>query len=248
MCLLLFIQACQAPISKENANDNYLSEIFSPPTIIDSLPKTKVLKKAFSVNISYPSIEAVAPFGNICDLNQIKYNLWDTSINRKGSQRADGLQLLVDTNQKVTLKSNKERDYYRLEDSTQVYYEGLPCFIYNETSQTKWLYIQDSRVIAIQEAFDSNYNWRPIQIWNWSWCGNSYERAYIKPKNYLLFKVPLYEGDYYTDLLIKVYSNDATYYSNEYKGWINYKQFDLPKQLMNKDGKPDFNLSFLTGN
>ena len=222
------------------------SNYFKIPRIIDTLEKTEELKKSLSINISYPNIETVKPFGDTCYLKEDFYNMWDTSINHDVDQRADGLQILVDTTQSITIKNDRDRYHYPMGDTTQIYYKGLPCFVYNETSQIKWLLIQDSRIIVIQEAKDSNYNWRPIQIWFWSWCGNSYYRAYIKPKHYLMFKIPLYAGDYYTDLRLKLYSRDAIYYSNWYKGWINYKQFVLPKQLMDDDGKPGFNLTFLT--
>jgi hypothetical protein len=221
---------------------------FSIPVIIDTFKKTEQLKNVFSITLTEPVITAVKPFGDTCFIIDEPYNIRDTSINRNVEQRPDGLQLLVDTTQSITLQYNNKINYYNLDDTSQKFYKGLPCFIYNETSSIKWLRTQDSKIIVIQEAMDSNYNWRPIQIWQWSWCGNSYYRAFIKPNHYLLFKIPLYAGKYYTDIRLKLHSGDATYYSNEYKGWLNYKQFDLPKELMNKDGKPGFNLSYLSNN
>jgi hypothetical protein len=235
--LSLFFTGCQ---SKSQLNQ------FKPPLIADTLPKTKELRKAFEINISYPAIEAIRPFGDTCFLNTRAYNLWDTSVARNVEQRADGLQFLVDTTQDVTIKYYKDEGVIGIDDPSQVYTKGYPCFIYNETSQIKWLMMQDQSVIVIQEALDSNYSWKPIQIWNWSWCGNSYYRAFLKPNHYLMFKIPLYAGDFYTDIRLKLYSRDAIYYSNEYKGFINLKQFNLPKELMDEKGKPGFNLSFLS--
>jgi hypothetical protein len=63
--------------------------------------------------------------------------------------------------------------------------------------------------------------------------------------HYLLFKVPLYKGDFYTDLRLKIYSRDAIYISSEYKAWVNYKQFDMPKKLLKKDGTLITNIGFI---
>ena len=229
--------------SKRNETKDVVAG-FKVPTILDTLPKTNLLKETHAIEIAYPPIETIASFSDSCILSDEKANSFDPFLKRNEEQRADGLQLLVDTSQTVTLSHRNFSSYYS-EDTTNIYYKGLPCFVYNESARTKWLYVQDSHIIAIQEAFDSDYTWRPIQIWYSAFCGNSYYRIPLKPRQYLLFKIPLYKGDYYTDIRLKLYSNDVVYYSNEYKAWINYKQFDLPKKLMNEKGHLRLNLNFL---
>jgi hypothetical protein len=80
----------------------------------------------------------------------------------------------------------------------------------------------------------------------WGWCGDSYYRSPIKPSHYLLFKIPLYNGDFYTDIRLKLYTRDAVYYSNEYKGRINYKQFNLTRLFATREGKLAANFDFLS--
>lgn len=221
------------------------TETFKPPIIIDILPQTKELKRCSTISISYPKVIAVKPFDDTCSLLNYYYTPYDTTFLRSLEDRGDGLQFIVDTSQKVTIKFDKLREYYVGNDTTQIYYQGYPCFVYNETSSVKWLETQDDRIIVIQEARDSNYHWRPIQIWEWSWCGNSFIKAPIKPHHYLLFKTPIFKGNFYTDTRLKLYSRDAVYYSNTYRSWINYNQFNLPKKLTGKNGNPIRNFGFL---
>lgn len=231
---------------KDKKYDVNIITIFKPPLVIDILPKTNTPKVANSIDLTFPEIIAVNSFSDSCNLTNYFYSRWsDTTIKNTLVQRSDGLQFLVDTTQTVTIKYNKEEDYYYTSDTTQTVYKGYPCFVYNETSELKWLATQDSRVMVIQEAMDSSYNWRPIQIWAWAWCGNSYYKAPIKPNHYLLFKTPLYKGNFYADIRLKLYSRDATYYSNIFKGWIDYKQFNLSKKMQEKNGKPIINYGFL---
>jgi hypothetical protein len=218
---------------------------FKAPIIVDTLPLTTELKRCNSIHIGYYPIETVAPFGDTCKLSQNYYDIWDTSINRQVEQKADGLQVFIDTLHYVTIRYEMEEDIFLLSDTSQKYYQGYPCFIYNETSVIKWLHAQDGDVVVTQEALDSNYRWKPIQVWSWPWCGNSNYRAPIKPMHYLLFKVPLYKGDFYTDLRLKIYSRDAIYISSEYKAWVNYTQFDMPKKLIKKDGTLITNIGFI---
>lgn len=239
---LLVICACN---TNPNVTKPKLSS-FKAPIIVDSLPITTELKRCNSIQIGDYPFETVAPFGDTCKLYQNYYNIWDTSINRKGEQKADGLQVFIDTLQYVTIRHEKENDIFFLSDTSQKYYQGYPCFIYNETNVIKWLHLQDGSVVVTQEALDSNYEWKPIQVWNWPWCGNSNYRAPIKPMHYLLFKIPLYKGEFYTDLRLRIYSRDAIYMSSEYKGWINYKQFDMPKKLVEKDGTLITNIGFIS--
>lgn len=218
---------------------------FKPPLILDIFPATNEYKISNSINIGHYPFETVKPFGDTCKLFENDYNRWDTTINRNTEQKGDGLQIMIDTQQFVTLKYDRDDDYFSLSDTTQKYYKGYPCFIYNETNSIKWLLLQDGSVVVTQEALDSNYRWKPIQIWEWPFCGNSNYKAFIKPMHYLVFKVPLYKGNYHTKLRLKIYSRDAIYISAEYKGWINHKQFDLPEKLLNKDRSLISNMGFI---
>ena len=219
-------------------------EKFGVPVIVDTLESVQNRKVANEITLAYRPIVAIKEFGDTCRLDMPNHH-FDSTVNRMVEQRADGLQLLVDTSQNVTIKYDKEFADYVYGDSTQLSFKGYPVFVYNETSSIKWLMAQDGEVMAIQEAMDSSYNWRPIEIWPWSWCGNSFYRTYIKPNHYLLFKMPIYKGDFYTDMRLKVYSRDVIIYSNEYKGWISYSQFNLPKKFEGKNGKPGIGYGFL---
>ena len=109
LIIILFVvvfDSCKTNIPN-NFNAEDPSNSFKVPIIIDTLQRTEELKKYLSISVSYPNIEAVNPFGDTCFLKNNFYDIWDTSINRNVEQRADGLQILVDTTQSITIKSDR---------------------------------------------------------------------------------------------------------------------------------------------
>ncbi len=65
-------------------------------------------------------------------------------------------------------------------------------------------------------------------------------RIPIKPNHFALVKIPIFKGDFETELRLKIYTRDVLYYSQTYKSSINYSQFNKPKDLTDENG--DFKL------
>ena len=120
---------------------------------------------------------------------------------------------------------------------------GFPVYIFNSTKNSIRLEGQDGRVMMIQEALDPNGQWKPIEYWEFSDCGNSYGGIVLKPDFYLMTKVVKYKGHFETLLRLKLKNKNEIIYSKPFKGSINLSQTDTslidhklrPIELFNLD-------------
>ncbi len=104
--------------------------------------------------------------------------------------------------------------------------KGYPVYITNPTNQTIRVEEQDGQLMIIQEAKDKNGNWKPIEIWQFSDCGNSYGGIALKPNSYIFTKIIAYKGEFETTLRLKMLNDTIVYYSEPFKGSINLTQMD----------------------
>ena len=74
----------------------------------------------------------------------------------------------------------------------------------------------------IMEAKDSSDKWRPIEEERIYMCGVGIGSIILPPKQIALTSVIVFEGNYKTDLRLKIGQN----YSNTFNGTINYRQFE----------------------
>jgi len=223
-------------------------KVFHCPKIVDILPKSKLHLKAKSILIANTPIEAIMPFTDTCRLSAGQVVRWypKSDINRDRIN-SNNLKAIVDTSQTISLKYDTSGQLWtRSTDTTQLFYTGHPLFIFNLSTTSNETELQDENLIAVQEALDSSNQWRPIQIWFWSWCGNSFENIVLKPKHFAIAKIPCYDGNYFTSLRVKIHAGHKIILSEVYKDWIDYNQFILPDYFKSKDGGLGFNLTFLT--
>jgi hypothetical protein len=97
--------------------------------------------------------------------------------------------------------------------------------------------IQDSRIVAVQQAMDSSGNWVSVEHFIHSDCGNSYSSARIRKNQSYQFKIAKYEGNYQTKMRLKALINGQILYSNEFTGNINYEQLN---SIYNKKKKDEY--------
>ncbi len=131
----------------------------------------------------------------------------------------DGLQIVL---------SNNTIDYkYRYQNDTNsiVGTEFYPCFIVNETQNSKLLKGKDGFVFGIQLAQDSNGMWFPIEIPIMDFCGNGGFKLVIHSKEFALIRLQKYTGNFKTKIKFLLINGDCQYSSNEIDGFINYSQF-----------------------
>lgn len=82
------------------------------------------------------------------------------------------------------------------------YVLGIQLEIQNNTNNYTHVPIEDNQMVLIQEAKDSVGNWRPIEYFLHSSCGNSYSGFNIPPNMSYKFMVARYCGEFKTKLRI----------------------------------------------
>jgi len=95
-------------------------------------------------------------------------------------------------------------------------------YMVNNTNQDVALQMQDDNFIGVLEARVGHNEWRPVQYLTFSWCGNSYVLKHIAAGHKAYFITPALTGNYKTTLRYKILGKDQFYYSNKFKGRINY--------------------------
>ena len=112
---------------------------------------------------------------------------------------------------------------------SNVQYSFYPVYLINYGPHTKLLEMKDRRIYGIQEALDSNGQWRPIEGLRMPFCIMDYKK-YLIPKNMfatVLFKK--YSGSYKTKIRIRIRNGEHIFVSEPFEGYINEKQFYFNK-------------------
>ena len=104
-------------------------------------------------------------------------------------------------------------------------------FVYNNTNDSINIELQDRSLFLIQEAKNQNEEWKPIEYWAMSNCGNSFKNSKILSNEILRTKSLQYNGNFKTQIRFKLYNSDKVYYSNSLNGAININQFKIPEEI-----------------
>lgn len=86
---------------------------------------------------------------------------------------------------------------------------------------------QDGSFRIIREAMDKNGEWKPIEYWVNSFCGNSYEGLEFKPGQGTMFFMKKYHGSFKTQMRLKMAVNNTILYSQPFEGNIEPFQFNI---------------------
>lgn len=105
----------------------------------------------------------------------------------------------------------------------------FPMFVVNETAKTKVIVREKLHIETIHEARDSNGLWRPIGKTHLGMTGRRVWLLNLHPQEYATFLIPLYQGNYATELRVCLKNGDNLLFSNLYSGNINYDQFSFRK-------------------
>lgn len=253
MTILLF--ACGQSPHKKNLT---LQNDFSFPYILDSLTAPE---KIFKTNEMQVPINDVIYIGNVSDtINLSKYhrlnydNYLDFQDKGESSIVKHGLKIYISNRQLLAIDLEKlsiapppslieNGDDFEFDSIATAktlnerkqrprnYIQAIPVFIHNRSKDTIYLGQQDGRVIMIQEAKDENGRWKPIEFWRYSWCGNSYVAERLLPNAIAVVKILKYDGDFETEIRLKLKNGNDIIYSDSYKGKINKIQFNLPSDI-----------------
>ena len=104
--------------------------------------------------------------------------------------------------------------------------------ISNYSSDSIFIPIQDGSLISIIEAKDERGEWKPIQFWPISGCGNSYHSECILPNQTILFTVKKNFGSFHTSMRLRLHGTDTVFVSKEFKGSINKEMFKIKKNIV----------------
>ena len=138
---------------------------------------------------------------------------WMTPLNYKSWHKAE-ISIKVDTTQRIKNENMHVK-------SESLFFEAYPVLIENKEKDTITIgYGHFLPLIA--EAKDSTGNWKPIEErWRYG-CGNGVGTIILPPQNIGLSATMIYHGNYSTTIRLRIDSS----FSNEYKGNINYRQFE----------------------
>lgn len=128
-----------------------------------------------------------------------------------------------------------------INDNLSKYFLG---YLVNTTNETFEIERQDGSLIMIQEALNEDGEWRPIEYWVYSGCGNSYFNPLIlTPNKYVMVPIKKYTGSFKTQIRLKLRNRKKTIYSPPFSGSIDRTQFNKDKQSVNGilyQGKPNY--------
>lgn len=101
-------------------------------------------------------------------------------------------------------------------------------YVFNKTTDSLKISSQDWHLLLIQEAKNQNGEWKPIEYWRYSWCGNSYLTDKLDPNGILKTESKVYSGNFKTQIRFKLLNDNKVYYSNSKTGFVNLTQFEIP--------------------
>lgn len=104
-------------------------------------------------------------------------------------------------------------------------FEGLEIRVVNNSRERLILPAYDSRLQLFQEARNEDGEWKPLEFFPRSWCGNSRHNVYLEPGYYFSFITPKYRGPRKTRLRFVLFNVGEEIYSHEFDGGIDPAQF-----------------------
>lgn len=222
--------------------DNALTTPYKLPKVLDTLPATD----SFLTTGRMLHARSVLYYGGnlTTDTLQISNDLffkfyspfWDIEINDSFNSNdfiGQPFKIVVDTSQILVASHTEyrwvpfeESDDLQINEPFNVYYNSYPVFIINHTDTINLLSLEDGDVTIIQEARNPKGEWKPIEYWMFSFCGNSYHYCILPANSFALIKTPIYKGEFKTEIRLKMLDDEKIYYSNSFNGSVNLSQFD----------------------
>ena len=148
------------------------------------------------------------------------------------------LTIVDSTSYLIKLNRAEKEKYWKAQRMIEIHREtnsrSFIAGVTNHSNDTMSFPIQDESIIAILEAKDHNEEWKPIQFWPISRCGNSFYSIYINPGQTLLITVENVFGKTPTELRIRLHGNDTIYVSNTFKGKIDPSNFIIPDNIIER--------------
>ncbi|NUO01413.1 MAG: hypothetical protein HUU01_12455 [Saprospiraceae bacterium] len=221
---LLFTLAVLAACGREEA---VKPVVFKKPIVIQLPFEDSAQYRSYDyMNGSYPEFIGKSPFSDTLTITvegRLQYEdsdiVFPELIGTTDTTRTDGLELFIDYSSSIV------RNPYGQELAEYNY----PVYIVNQTAGIKVISGKDNHLFGIQEALDSNGNWRPIEFKGYDFCGLGRFGLKLYPNEYALLAFPKYHGNFKTKLRVRIKNGDNVYVSHPFDGTINERQFYLKK-------------------
>lgn len=122
------------------------------------------------------------------------------------------------------------RERYNMDTS---FYEYYPVYLVNSTKNDKLFLGKDSHVFAIQEAqYKTKYRnrWYAIEGAGFDFCGNGTWGMIVHPREFMMFLMRKYQGDYLTKIRVRFRNGESLYVSTAFNGMIDERQFLIEEE------------------
>lgn len=199
----------------------FVKPVISQPVTTDSL---KYIKADFLDDL-FPrfagkhkfSDSLFIPYKQVRDTAYSKDFIDERIVRHSDSLMTDGLEIVPDYSSNIYLNEygSKYAEYY------------YPVYIMNQTPAVKTFIGKDSYAFGIQEALDTNKQWRPIEGRGLDFCGNGYWGLKVYPREFIMILFPKYSGNYKTKIRVRIKNGENLYVSKAYDGTINESQLYL---------------------
>jgi hypothetical protein len=250
--MVLFLGTIVLLVSSFTMKDDDL--VFKLPIIKTSRQKTTLCLSPQCMMNAWYDIECVKAFCSEFNPDQkhkgkLKYHEFYDKFKEGKEHRYStaSLQLVVDTIQEIAMTKrpiwasylfhqNLGGDKTILQDDTLIQdVKSFPVYLANMSmDKTATVETQDGSLVMVTEAKDDRGNWKPLEYWSYSWCGNSYFSLEVEPQHFVFTRGIKCSGDFYTTCRLKLLNAKDSLYSNEFKMTINRNQFTKPIERKRK--------------
>ena len=151
----------------------------------------------------------------------------------KDTEAAGGFSESSNAAQKVRARSNTNALLLLAQPGVSMSFAGGPGMrvtLVNNTQDLLAFDASDSRLAIVQEAQDTDGNWKPVEYLEASDCGNSYHRVFLASNHFWAFAAPRYTGIIPTKLRFAMALADGSrLHSNTFDGSVNPNQFTVKR-------------------
>jgi hypothetical protein len=216
--ILLFLTSCQT--TEKRYISKPIRQTFKFPVYniqYSKFAKPATLWKVDTMMLHLPSvIDATYTFQDTI----LRFEMFGVLKPAKSYKRVDttatsgkDLTLLADYTQHIVVSNHKNHFCY-------------PVYVINNQKTPALFTGTDSKIRAMQEALHPNGKWYPIELSGFITCGNSLAwEIRLLPKEYTVFFVPKYQGDFQTKIRIRLQTGRDILVSEPFMGYISMKQF-----------------------
>ncbi len=221
---MVFLNSC---INQTN-ND---AQVFKMPKIFNSAHCDSLSVSLHStkyISESDPIFAGKYPFQDSVDINPELYEvfdnkdmMWEYFYSKDGDNLdINGFELMLDYSQSVPFSPFSKTP--NIEELKQYY----PVCLVNSSNSDKVLLGKGSRIFGIQEANEEGryFDWHPIEARAYDFCGNGRWGLVVYPNEFALFLLKKYDGEFETELRVRIQNGPTTLVSKPFLGRINKNQ------------------------